>query len=414
MARLIEWTAHLTGRDAPLKEFLAGRQVEVNLQDRIRALRAQLTSSTDYASHQGATVTPRPFWVVDVRTATRSSAGGIEEVVPLLQDGNAQVHSSQRASRVQGQGKRKQVWRGIALTGEAPSQFLFGLLTSRYVGNFSILHRDLCFLPAASENGRLNVFHNMAARAREQRTLQVEGADEQLVRRWVALAQTQWKRGRKADQQALCTERLDYNGSLASQPANSPRVVHTRSGNFYAALLRPTAETSSGIRVNALNLKFCRNGKVVSTTTRPLGGVVVDNLLHWIEVSSVQEGYWLVGILNSVPFIRRLEKEVQNRDFYSAPSRLLSTLGLRFDAENRTHTAIAESAKLIESIKTDYDRTLLAEELGKDELSKVDDSDASSEVPRLKWSFDQLCDVDKECAVAFAKINSLSEKLIHQ
>jgi hypothetical protein len=412
MGRLVEWTAQLTSRDAPLEEFLAGHRVEVDLKDRIRALRAQLTSSTDYASHQGATVTPRPFWVVDVRTATRSSAKGAEEVVPLAEDGIAQVHSSKRASRVQGQGKRKQVWRGISLSGEAPSQFLFGLLTSRYVGNFSVLHRDLCFLPAVEENGRLNVYHHMAARPREQRTLQTENADELLVRNWVTQAQAQWKKGRKADQQALCTERLDYNGSLSSQRANSPRVVHTRSGTFYAALLRPTADTSSGIRLNELKVKFRRNEKVISSISKPLGGVVVDNLLHWMEVSSVHEGYWLVGILNSVPFIERLEKEVQNRDFYSAPSRLLSSQGLRFDSDNRTHTAIAECAKLIEGIKTAFDRTLLAEEIGKEALAEIDDSDASPEVPRLKWSFDQLCDVDKECAVAFAKINSLTSKLL--
>jgi len=412
MTRLIEWEVELSGRDAPLRDFLAGTQTEVNLNERIRALRAQLVTTKDYASHQGATVTPRPFWVVDVRTARRRSTSDAEEIVPLVEDGFAQVHSSKRASRVQGQGKRKQVWRGIALTGEAPYKSLFGLLTSRYVGSFSILHRDLCFLPATEVESGLKVYHHMAKRLREQRTLQTEGEDEQRVHHWVRAAQTQWKRGRKADQQELCTERLDYQGGLASQRSNRPRVVHTRSGNFYAALLRPNARVSSGLVLDQLDVKFRRDGEIVSSTTESLGGVIVDNLLHWIEVASVQEGYWLVGVLNSEPFISQLDEEVQNRDYYSAPSRLLSSSGLRYDPENPTHVAISESARLIENIKTVFDRKLLGEELGEGNLADIDDTDASPEIPRLKWSFDELRASDKECELAFDRINSLSSKLL--
>ncbi|MDG6898391.1 MAG: hypothetical protein JRN24_01500 [Nitrososphaerota archaeon] len=411
MSKLIEWTAKLSDRDAPVSEFLAGEHVEVDLTKRIRSLQAQQVQTKEYGSHQGATVTPRPFWVVRVRTATRGGEGASEEITPLVSEDSIQVQSSERASLVIGAGKRKQVWRGISLDGSASSGFLFGLLTSRYVGNFSVLHRDLSYLPAVTGNGGLDVLHYLAARATAQRTLEVEDAGERQMRDWVKAAQAEWKAGRKKDQQELCTERLDYNGGLASQPALSHRVVHTRSGNFYAALLNPASEASTGLSLNKLKVKSRRNGKVVGTQSRPLAGVIVDNLLHWIEVGSVVEGYWLVGVLNSDPFISQLEKDVQGRDFYSAPSRLLARLNLRYDPSNPTHAGIADAAKLIESIKTVYDRELLAAQLGS-ELSLVDDTDVSPEVPRLKWSFSELCQEKRECSVAFAKINSLVSKMI--
>jgi hypothetical protein len=413
VVKFVEWTAHLSGRDAQLSEFLRGSTVEVDLSRRVAALKGQLVQSKEYASHQGATVTPRPFWVVDVSTATRRSAKGAEEIVPLIDEETVKVRSSERATLVQGQGKRKQVWRGASLEGDVPPRFLFGLLTSRYVGNFSILHRDLCLLPATVANGGLAVNHHWAARSREQRTLEKEDSGELLVREWVRRAQARWKLGRQADQQELCTERLNYNGGLASQPVNAPRVVHTRSGNFYAALLRPSANASTNLPFDELRANFRRDGKIVSTIERPLSGVVVDNLLHWIEVGSIQEGYWLVGVLNSEPFISRMLKEVQNRDFYSAPSRLLSSESLRFESSNPTCMAISNSARLIESRKSVFDRDLLVEELGKGVLDGVDDTDASPEIPRMKWSFSELLQTDRECSVAFSKINSLVAKSLY-
>jgi hypothetical protein len=413
MVRFVEWTVRMSDRDAPLSEFLKGSTAEIVLSRRIAALKGLLVQSKDYASHQGATVTPRPFWVVEVRTAARRTAQGSEEVVPLIEEESVRVRSSKRATLVQGQGKRKQAWRGISLEGDAPPHFLFGLLTSRYVGCFSILHRDLCLLPATIGNGGLTVINDhWAAHPRQQRTLEKEGNDERMVRDWVRQAQARWKAGRQADQQELCTERLNYNGGLSSQPATAPRVVHTRSGSFYAALLRPSAQTSTGVPLNELRVRFRRDGTVVSTAERPLAGVVVDNLLHWIQVGSVQEGYWLVGVLNSEPFVSRLLKEVQNRDYYSAPSRLLLSLGLKFDHTNPTCAAISDAAKLIESRKTVFDRELLSQELGKEALQSVDDTDVSPAVPRLKWSFQELCRSDRECALAFSRINSLVTKSI--
>ena len=414
MPRLYEWSVDLGSgqRDASLEKFLAGTRREVDLSTRIRALQAQLVQSKEYASHQGATVTPRPLWVVDVQTVTRQSAQGAEEVVPLLEEHVVQVRSSDRASRVVGQGKRKEVWRGISLKGGAHTHHLFGLVTSRYVGKFSILHRDLAYLPLIAVNGGFRVNHSLASRGRAQKTLEAESADESALHGWVRSAQARWEKGRKADQQELVTERLDYQHGLQSQPACSPRVVHTRSGNMYAALLRPGCEASTGVKLDKLTVKFRRGGRAVSSSERNLGGVVVDNLLHWIEVRTVQEGYWLVGIMNSPPFISALGKEVQNRDFYSAPSRLLVSLGLRFDARNPTHVAIAEKAKMLEGFMAIYDRRVLEEELGSDQFALVDDTDASPEIPRMKWSFDKLREENMECGQAYDRLSSLVAKLI--
>jgi hypothetical protein len=412
MAKLFEWNASLPDRDASVVEFLKGKREEISLPDRIKALRAQLVQSKTYASHQGSTVTPRPFWVVRVQTATRGVARRGEEVVPLVEGNAARVRSSERATRVQGQGKRKQAWRGTVLEGSVPVEFLFGLLTSKYVGNFSVLHRDLCVVPGAIKNGGLEVFHHLASRSRSQRTLSHEDPNESLLRSWVQSAQRRWQTGRQPDQQGLCTERLDYNGGLTSQPASSPRVVHTRSGNFYAALLRPDASTSTGLKLDRLDVKFIRNGKASPTPEKALGGVIVDNLLHWIEVKSAAEGYWLVGILNSAPFVEMLDHDVQGRDYYSAPSRILERLELRYESSNPTHQSIADRARLIESKKTAYDRGLLLEELGTDLVARIDDSDASPEVPRIKWSFKDLCENDKEVGIAFASINAAAKKLL--
>lgn len=410
--RLFEWSIDVGERDAVLADFLKGVPTELLLSKRIKDLQAQLVRTQNYTSHQGATITPRPFWVVEVVTARRRTGRGGEDVVPLLTSNAVTVASSRRAAMVQGQGKRKEAWRGCSIRGSIDARYLFGLVTSRYVGSFSILHRDICVLPAREANGGLEVLHHLASRSKGQRALVEEDVDLKSLREWVRDAQGSWKQRRKEDQQELCTERLDYQRTLSNQSPNKLRVVHTRSGNFYAALLRPTSKTTTGFYPAELRTKSWRNGKIVGEEDRQLGGCVVDNLLHWIGVASVQEGYWLVAILNSEPFIRRLGSELHGRDTYSAPSRILNDVGLRFDSSDPTHIALAQRAKLIESTKLVYDRKMLEDECGKDLVSSIDDSDITPELPRLKWTFDELRRADPDVGASYAKINSLAAKIL--
>ena len=412
MTKLLEWEVDVGQRDAVLADFLKGTPVDVPLSKRIKDLQAQLVRTKDYVSRQGATVTPRPFWVVEVVTARRRTGKGGEDIVPLLMNDTVTVASSRKASLVQGQGKRKETWRGCTIRGSVSTRYVFGLVTSRYVGSFSILHRDLCVLPAKETDGGLDVMHHLASKAKEQRALVEEDGELKALRVWVREAQTFWKQKRKEDQQELCTERLDYQRTLSHQPPNGFRVVHTRSGNFYAALLRPSATTTTGFLPNELKVKSWRNGKIAGEEERKIGGCVVDNLLHWIGVSSIQEGHWLVAILNSEPFIKRLDSELHGRDTYSAPSRILADAGLRFDPSDAIHLALADRAKLIESTKLIYDRRMLVEECGKEVVESIDDSDVTPELPRLKWTFEELCHTDPDVAASISKINSLVAKIL--
>lgn len=412
MTKLLEWEVDVGERDATLADFIKATPTETLLSKRIKDLRAQLQRTKDYVSRQGATITPRPFWVVEVATARRRTGRGGEDIVPLLANDAATVASSRRASLVQGQGKRKEVWRGCRIRGAIEDRYLFGLVTSRYVSNFSILHRDLCVLPATESRGKLDVLHHLASKPRGQRALFEENTELKAIRAWVREAQTFWKERRKEDQQELCTERLDYQKTLANQSPNGLRVVHTRSGNFYAALLRPSMQTTTGFSPNELKVKFWRDGKIVGEAERRIGGCVVDNLLHWIAVDSVEEGHWLVAILNSEPFTRRLDSELHGRDTYSAPSRILADSGLKFDPRDPTHMALANRAKLIESTKVVYDRKMLEEECGKALVESIDDSDVGPELPRLKWTFEELCHADADVAASYSKIDSLVAKIL--
>ena len=86
--------------------------------------------------------------------------------------------------------------------------------------------------------------------------------------------------------------------------------------------------------------------------------------------------------------------------------------GLRFDAADPTCISICKNAQLLETHKATFDRELLANEMGKEEFGLIDDTEASPEVPRLKWSFQELCKTQRECAEAYSRINDLTSKLL--
>lgn len=413
MTKLVEWTAALGRRDAALDEFLKGKQSESTVEHAISLLEEQLTVPSHYVSKTGATVQPRPLWVVEAKASVRRAAGGVEDIVPLRREGEVEVRTSRAAVLVQGQGKRKEPWRGLVLEGPLCPDNLFGLITSRYVTNFSVVHRDICVVPASVSGGHLEVLHALAKPSAAGVTLEELEPCKSLLRKWIQKAQRDWDDRKGDDKIDLCTERFDLWGGLGSQPPKAIRVVHTRSGDFRAALLNPSGVGATGLPFDKLVLKYRRGGRVLDTVSFPIPGLILDNLVHWIGVRSAQEGDWLVGILNSRSFVKRLWKEVYpKRDVYAWPGRVLQKLGFVFNPTNKRDLQIAADARLIARSKLAFDRGYVRGEMESADYASIDDSQASARPPRLGGEFESFLQQDKESSIAFERINKAVDEMM--
>jgi hypothetical protein len=94
---------------------------------------------------------------------------------------------------------------------------------------------------------------------------------------WWSMVEHAWESTKVEGDISPFLRRIDYHGQLSAQlPAAQHRVVYSKSGNTLAA------------------------ARVESP------GVVIENRLYWAGVSSVDEGRYLVGILNSASLLVRV------------------------------------------------------------------------------------------------------------
>ena len=413
MGDLYYWRGHLNDRDVEYSDTKQITRTKGSLAAVISTLEARRVLGKTYPSHQGATITPRPLWVVEIRTARLHVGGGKVDVIPDGPDesGSFKVRTSRAAQQVRGQGPEKEKWRGLALEGRACPPYLFGLVAARHLLPFVVLHRELAYLPAVAlkESEGLGMLDHLAKRVNGQKSIleeQVRPCEAELEG-WVRKAQSLWSARKKESAPELCTQRLDYHGALSRQATGQIRVVHPRSGVFAAAVLSPSAEGLLGIPLSQGIAKYRRDSQILTPQTFTLSGLTVDNLLHFIEVYSEDEAYWLVGLMNSTPFVKALPDKA---DTYSAPSRLLEKLGPGFDPENPDHRELTDLARKIESKARELFLDALNTEV---DLNQLDDTESSPEYPRMNrgtaW---RLLRKNAELEDLLVRLNELGEAVI--
>ncbi|MFQ5951422.1 MAG: hypothetical protein ACE5KH_05000 [Candidatus Geothermarchaeales archaeon] len=412
MTEIYRWTGLLSSRDAHKIEPNSLDTVAVGLDRVISALERRSALPTHYPSHQGATMTPRPFWVVEIATGRKRLASGLQDVYPQQAGvtGAYRVASSRVAQKVKGAGPSKVRWRNLRLEGDACPRYLYGMVSSKHVAPFVVLHRELAYLPAEPETSgdRLRIFNELAAKKQQQTSLPGDSSSacQLSLAEWVGGAQRLWSERKSDKNPDLCTQRLDYHAGLSRQGASEQRVVHTRSGVLRAAVLSDSVPSLYGTVIEEGLARYRRNGEIIDTQRFRLKGLIVDNLLHHITVGSEDEGYWLAALINSKPLRRRMPET----DPYSAPSRFLQERNVTFHPEDSSHMQVSDLAREVEvRARACY----LASLADKADLNALDDTDSSPPHPTLNYtSARKSWSHDSGLAEEIHRIDSLVEEIV--
>jgi N-6 DNA Methylase len=161
----------------------------------------------------------------------------------------------------------------------------------------------------------------------------MHGADARIdehpgLANWWREAEAHWESNRSKSTRLSLREQLDYYGKLSGQfPLQRHRVLYTKSGTRIAA-------------------------------TRLEGDkAIVDHTLYWATVDSVEEGRYLVAILNSDLVHQRIEPLMSEGLFGKrhVDKYVFAASFPIFDPENDLHRAIAEAAATAERVAAELD-----------------------------------------------------------
>ena len=220
---------------------------------------AQFVSPYGERARNGATVFPRPLFLVHVSESTTAIASGIVRVSPWR---SPHEHPP---------------WKGLPLEelvdGHIEESHVWDVHLGATVAPFVILEPRQAVLPVRRDGGGL--IHSTSDDA--IRGVDAASLDHRMRGRWRAMNEI-WEEHKGSNNQLNLLQRLDYMRNLSSQlssPAES-RLLYTSSG-------RPTA--------------------AVLTDPDPL----VENSLYCVACETVREAHFLAAVINS----RTLENAVK-------------------------------------------------------------------------------------------------------
>jgi hypothetical protein len=340
-----------------------------------------------YRSRQGATITPVPFWSIEFQNIRRKAGDGYQ-ILPSKDSGAYMIRSARWSTNVVGTGTEKEKWRGLSLEGKCSLSNVFSVVSSSWLVPFALANRYLIHIPAEmrgkDKTATISIRHDYA---QDSKGLQIwtntEASQSEIaIRYWTGLAQQAWKKKKTDLSSKLVTERLDYHSTLSSQKPLAIRVVHTRSRSFYASVLNPKAKTALGIPFCSVKLNTIEKENIINSTYLPISGVICDNLLHFIDVGSEDEAYWMSGLFNSKIFCKAVMKNALGEPpgIYSIPAKVMHSMNLSFDPTDSNHVSLSNISRILEKKMEKTLSDYLFKEKGVN-IGLVDDSDNSPEVP---------------------------------
>lgn len=222
---------------------------EYELQDPTR----RFASAYGNRAFQGATVTPRVLFFVEVSEASAALVAGICRVTP-------------RRSV-----NEKEPWKNLSvpqirsLSGTIEERHVYPLHLGETVAPFILLDPLQVVLPMASKEAGIII-----AQEKEDN---IGGVDPttlgtRMRERWGRMCDL-WDDNKGIKTNITLVERIDYMNNLTSQSSEAAiRLVYTTSGIPTAAVLIDPA-------------------------------VIIDTKLYWIRCSSIEEGHYLAALINS-------------------------------------------------------------------------------------------------------------------
>lgn len=328
--RVQEWEGQLPAKDVPwviAEEHLTHKRAVARVvflgMDRTAFSTTALPQKRQEASHyadrfrQGATIVPRSFYFISVRSLTSPP------------DADALYSAETDPKQAE---DAKPPYKGVRMKGQVEGRFLFFTAISRHLLPFVLLPPATVVLPLEQDAGSLRV--------RTASELARMGYRD--IAEWMEKAERIWKRyrGAKAEQQTIY-ERLDYQKELTKQDLTARHLVlYNAAGTNLVAAHVDRAE---------LSLPF-----------------IVEHKLYWGAVAGQDEGDYLTAILNASA-INEAIKPFQSMGLMGERDIEKKVLELpipRYDPSQEKHKAIARlsaqarhrAAKLI--LSSDFPRSL--------------------------------------------------------
>jgi SAM-dependent methyltransferase len=161
----------------------------------------------------------------------------------------------------------------------------------------------------------------------------IDGSDPRIeeypgLSRWWREAEERWEHGRSKSTKLSLREQIDYYGKLSNQfPLQPHRILYTK----------------SGIRIAAARLDGSQG--------------IVDHTLYWAAVDSIEEGRYLVAILNSDVIHEKIEPLMSEGLFGKrhVDKYVFSVPFPTFDPDEDLHRAIATGAARAEELAEGLD-----------------------------------------------------------
>jgi hypothetical protein len=252
---------------------------------------------------QGASIVPRCFWFVDVKS---SELGFDENLPPLV--------SSRRA-----QDEAKKAYKDCIIEGTVEKNFIYATLLSVDLLPFGYLRFRPIVLPVLMNRVEVKLIDSEQAR----------NAGFVHLAEWIVKAQSEWsqRRGKKAGKMS-CLERLNYQRLLVGQ-------------NLYARFR--VLYGMSGTHVCACLVSVC-DREVRWTDGLSARNFVVDYKTYHLECQSDLEGQYLTSVLNA-PTVDETIKAGQSKGLWGARDVCTKVLDLpipMFDEQSANHLRLAE------------------------------------------------------------------------
>ena len=254
--------------------------------------------------YQGATIVPRSFWFVDVK----SSPLGFDPSLPPLETSK---HARKQA---------KSPYKGVIIKGSVESQFLYATFLSTDLLPFGHLDYRLVVLPIEPSTSGYRLINSDEARKRGFLNLA----------EWLEKVEEEWERHREIKAKDInAIQWLDYRKKLTSQ---SPKTK-------YWVLYNTSGATLCACVLENKPIKFEINKQEVVA-----GQFVVDHMCYYLQTSLKLEAYYLNAILNTA-YIDQLIKPMQTRGQFGPRhihKKVLEFPIPKFDPSDPRHLKLAE------------------------------------------------------------------------
>lgn len=212
----------------------------------------------------------------------------------------------------------KKPYKGVVLRGMVDDDYLYATLLSKHLVPFGYEKLHLVALPTRMDSeGRLTILETEVAFLDRGHFTSAD---------WFTAAAAKWDALKKKTTRETFPEYLNYQGKLVVQkPQSKFKVMYASSGSNLASC----AMVNDHRRVNE----------------RKVMGMVIDHATYWYDTNSLEEAYYLAGILNT-PIVNEAIKLYQPRGSFG--ERHIHRIPFEacaippFDTNNGDHIAIVK------------------------------------------------------------------------